>query len=148
MDDRDGVVPCLSRGSIYRHSAQAGTQEQMTLDIGQTHLLMHGAETGLLSARAIALERGLRFYCGTPCNVGHAGQRYTSSGNCVTCARARARDGSLGRILAKAQAATAAGLRYFSGPTCARCGTRRRYASSPKKCVQCAREAYRKRDAS
>ena len=40
-------------------------------------------------ARAEALSRGLsRYFTGEPCRAGHVAERYTTSANCVECAKA------------------------------------------------------------
>lgn len=41
-------------------------------------------------ARKAAQQAGKRFFLGVPCHRGHAGQRYTSGGQCRHCARERA----------------------------------------------------------
>lgn len=47
------------------------------------------AQQPSMIARRQAMLHGWRFYYGRPCSQGHT-LRYTASGQCVTCAKARA----------------------------------------------------------
>lgn len=100
--------------------------------------------SGSLSIRARAMERGQLFYDGEPCRLGHTGQRYTSTGHCVACRRESA-SGRLRHVVSRAgRQARQRGARYFIGPSCAVCGSRKRYARGRGQCVQCARTRARR----
>ena len=41
----------------------------------------------MLPAKRDAIARGERYYRGSPCQRGHMGERYVSTGACVDCVR-------------------------------------------------------------
>jgi hypothetical protein len=46
-------------------------------------------------SRADSLKAGAVHYTGSPCQLGHAGTRYTSTGACVDCVRGQVRSDRL-----------------------------------------------------
>jgi len=102
-------------------------------------------------ARTAALADNLTTYVGRPCLRCETVERYTSSGACITCTKARStqRGGSaLTRYRPSEDSARGAALaaeeKTYIGPPCRTCTSTERYTSSGG-CVHCTKAAVTQR---
>lgn len=85
--------------------------------------------------RTQAQEKGIKYFVGNACKICGATKRYTKSGNCVECAKGRAK-----KIYREAVAANN-GIVYYGSP-CAIHGDVGRYVGGYH-CVECTKERQR-----
>ena len=86
------------------------------------------------SPRVIAEELGVVKYMGEPCQYGHDGERYSKTGQCVTCWKARSRttkvDGEGFEKRIERYNALKAGFKHYYSTVPCDCGNEERWLKS------------------